>query len=232
MAKIGFNPQAAEKRGCLPAGEYLAVISASDVVAGKKAGSQMLKLTYTCVGEGVKGRLFWQNLNIVNPSAEAQKIAQSELREICEAVGLGAAMVDDSAMLHNKPMLVRIKIEKAEGYDDKNVPTSWKPPGATAGMAAGGFKPPVAGAAAPAAFKPPVRAAAPAPAPFVPPAQAPAQQSLEAAPSAAGPTTTGTTQSPSNEPAEQAPEVEVPAPTAEPAAAPAARATPPWMRKG
>ena len=216
MAKIGFNPQSAEKReerGCLPAGEYLAIISASDVTPGKKPGAQMLKLTYACVGEGFKGRLFWQNLNIVNPSAEAQKIAQSELREICEAVGLGGAMVDDSAMLHNKPMLVRIKIEKSEGYDDKNVPTSWKPPGATAGMAAGGFKPPVAGSTAPAAFKPPVARAAPAAAPAV---QAPKPQVAQTQADIA---------------AEQVAEAQVEATEASAAPA-AARATPPWMRKG
>lgn len=228
MAKLGFNPQSAEKRedrGCMPAGDYLAIISASDVVAGKHPGSQILKLTYSCVGEGFKGRQFWQNLNITNESVKAQEIAQSELREICEAVGLGGTFVDDSAMLHNKPMMVRLKIEidKGKVYPPKNSPESWKPAGSSPAAAAGGFKAPVTAAAAAPAFKPPVAQAAAAPAYFAQLAAAPApQQELE---QESQPSETSTTTSPSDA-AEADPEVAVGAVPAQ-----AARPTPPWMKR-
>lgn len=212
MAKLAFNPQTAEKReerGPMPAGEYLFSITESEIKAGKKPGVQILGLTYTCLADGYKGRKVWQYLNIVHPtSAEAQRIAQGELREICEAAGLGNQMLDDTVKLHNIPMLVRIKVEKEDGYDDKNRPTSWKPAGAATGAAPGGFKPPVAGQGAAGGFKAPVAT------------PAPAQQQLAPAPEPEA------AAAPAAEPAQQ----EAAAPVEPPAAAPAGK-QPPWMKR-
>lgn len=221
MAKLNFNPQSADKReerGAMPAGEYMFSITESELKAGRKPGSQVLGLTYTCLQDGFKGRKMWQYLNIVNPSADAQRIAQSELREICEAAGLGNQVLDDSVKLHNVPMLVKIKIEKDDigQYDDKNKPVAWKPASAAQGAAPGGFRPPVATPASPASFKASVATPAPAAGPSQP-AQAPAQQSLA---DTAADSTTGTTTSPSEPPAAQ--------PAAE---QPAGRPTPPWMKR-
>lgn len=161
MAKLNFNPQSADKReerGPMPAGEYLFSITESDVKPGARPGSQLLKLTYTCLSDGYKGRRMWQNLNLVHPNADAQRIAQSELREICEAVGLGNQVVDDSARLHGVPMWVRIRVEKDDTgrYDDANRPTGWKPANGVGTVpAAGGFKPPVTTAPVPNDLPPP-----------------------------------------------------------------------------
>lgn len=218
MAKLNFNPQSAEKReerGAMPAGEYLFSITESDVKPGKTPGSQVLHLTYSCLAEGHKGRKMWDYLTIVHPKSDTQRIAQSALREICEAAGLGNQVLDDTAKLHNIPLLVRIKVEKDDGgaYGDKNRPVGWKPASAAQNGAQGGFKPPVAGQGAATPFKAPVASPVAAPAPV--------QQQLD---QPAG--------DPRPEPEPEQAAAPAPAAVETVAAQPASRPAPPWMKRG
>jgi hypothetical protein len=228
MAKIGFNSGAAAKRefGCMPAGEYLFMIVDSELKNSTRTqGAAMLALKMQCLDEGFKGRLMFVNLNIQHPKPDVQRIAESELREICEAVGKGGQMVEDSTVLHNTPMLVKIRVKKDPNgqYEDSNQPSWYKPastPRSAAG-APGGFRAPVAGATAPGAaaggFRAPVaQAAGAASAPFAPPAQAQAQAGQQPA---SQDSTTSMTASPSDQP------------VAQPAQQQAAGSPPAWMRR-
>lgn len=133
MAQLGatFDPGSvpADDRNfdTIPAGTYQAQIVESSVVDTKKAGGKMLKLTWEVVSGPYERRKFFGQINIVNQSAEAQRIGQRELADICEATGSGA--ISDSEQLHYKPCSVRIAIEKQEGFDDKNVVKRVKPLG-------------------------------------------------------------------------------------------------------
>jgi len=69
--------------------------------------------------EKYKGRLVFIGLNIKNPSEQAVAISQKELASICDAVGVEE--VEDSDELHDISFGFKIKVEKSEGYDDKNV---------------------------------------------------------------------------------------------------------------
>ena len=69
--------------------------------------------------EKYKGRLVFIGLNIKNPSDQAVAISQKELASICDAVGVEE--VEDSDELHDISFGFKIKVEKSEGYDDKNV---------------------------------------------------------------------------------------------------------------
>jgi hypothetical protein len=79
----------------------------------------MLKLTWDIITGQFTNRKVFQNINIANPSAQAQAIGQRQLADICEAAGTG--VIRDSEELHFKPMLIRVGLDKPnEGFEPKN----------------------------------------------------------------------------------------------------------------
>jgi hypothetical protein len=115
----------------IPVGEYRAMITASemkDTAAGR--GDKRLELRFEIVDGKHKGRLLFENLNLIRvgkteKDATTIKIAQQRLKMICEAVG--KTHIKDSAELHNKPMLVDVVIEAGNGnYKDRNAIKTFK----------------------------------------------------------------------------------------------------------
>lgn len=106
-------------------GWYPAQIIDSEIT-DTRAGGQMLKISGEITDGEYGGRLFWDNLNIVNSNEVAQRIANQRLGKYCAAVGLGP--IDDTEDLHNIPFMVKLGIEPGEGqYRDKNVVKDVKP---------------------------------------------------------------------------------------------------------
>lgn len=137
-----FNTKDKEEMGdftAIPAGEYISKIVKSEMKLTNKAKDaddpslgQFLSLQFEIIGPEQKGRMFFRNLNLVNPNEQAVQIAEKELTSICKAVGL--AVIQDSAELHGKPMLCKLVVkepsdkEKKQGYTDaKNEVRSYKP---------------------------------------------------------------------------------------------------------
>lgn len=116
----------------LPSGNYEAQVIESSVAATKAGDGTILKLTWEIISGQFERRKVWQNLNIENPSAEAQGIGQRQLAQVCEATGAGA--VRDSEELHFKPCLIVVGIEKDKTgqYQDKNKVNRVKPLGGAA----------------------------------------------------------------------------------------------------
>jgi len=100
----------------IPAGNYLATITASEMRPTKSGNGGYLQLTFTILEGDYKGRVLWSRLNLQNPSAMAVKIAQSELSAICRAVGV--MQPRDSVELHNIPLLITVKCVKRAGSDE------------------------------------------------------------------------------------------------------------------
>ncbi len=69
--------------------------------------------------EKFKGRLVFIGLNIKNPNDQCVAISKKELASICDACKVEE--VEDSDELHDISFGFKIKIEKSDGYDDKNV---------------------------------------------------------------------------------------------------------------
>lgn len=174
MAALNFDPRTVAPeapRAPIPAGVYLAHIIESDVVR-TQAGGEMLKLTFEVLDGQFKGRRVWSQINTRNTSAEAERIGQSQLSALCHAIN-HLAPLTDSAVLHMKPLKVRVTIKPAgpdrNGVhrDERNEVRGYE--------AATGAAP----AGAP-AFRAPPQAAAPAPNPWAaaaaPKAQAPVAQ--------------------------------------------------------
>lgn len=170
MAQLSFDatqvaPQ--ESINPIPAGVYLAQAIESDVRPLKSGMGRSLSITFQVLEGQYINRKVFANLNIEHRgSAEAERIAQSQLSALCHAVGV--LKPQDSSALHMKPVRIRVKIRKDESgqYGDKNEVTGYEavqgglPPTAAAAArspAPSGFQPAGAAQAAP----PPAAAAAP-----------------------------------------------------------------------
>lgn len=129
MAYLGsaFDPgsvEPAQDFEPVPAGEYVAMITDSEM-RPTRTGGQMLSLTHQIIEGEFKGRLVWESLNLVNSNPKTVSIAQGHLSAICHAVGVTQA-IQDSDMLHNRPMAIRIEVDAQEGYKPRNRIKAWK----------------------------------------------------------------------------------------------------------
>ncbi len=115
----------------IPAGEYPAHVTKSSIEDTKKKDGKYIKLEFTVLDGESKGRKLWSNLNIVNPSEIAMKIAQEELATICRACG--KKVVADTLELHEIPLVLTVKEVAAKGdYPPTNDITGYAPAGGTA----------------------------------------------------------------------------------------------------
>lgn len=115
----GFDANTVDPRvayEALPAGKYLAVITASEMKQTKTGGGQYLLLTFEVIEGDHKGRKFFVRLNLINVSAEAVQIARAELSSICRAAGV--MQPKDSCELHNLPMFVTLRTRKRKDANE------------------------------------------------------------------------------------------------------------------
>ena len=153
MATFSFDSSTVEAREnnfeVLPAGTYAAQVIESEVVPLKSGNGEALKLTLEILSDGYRGRKVWARLNVRHTNAVAEKIAQQQLRELTESVGM--SRFSDTVELHNKPMQVRLKvrIDDTGQYEPQNEVVGFKP--LTGGPSVPGVAAPKAPAAAAAA---------------------------------------------------------------------------------
>lgn len=152
MAHFSFDTGSVEKRDSqyelLPAGWYTAQVTDSEIVTLRTGNGQAIKLTFDILSEGYRGRKIWARLNVRHTNPQAETIAQQQLRELCDSIGL--ARFNDTVELHNKPVQIKIKIRKDDTgqYEDQNDVVGFKP--AAGGAAPTALRAPVPPAAAPA----------------------------------------------------------------------------------
>ena len=103
----------------LPNGDYPVVITESEVKPTKDGAGQYLQLTLEVIDGHYKGRKIWDRLNLWNKNSTAVEIAQRALSQICHAIGV--LQVQDTVMLHNKPLVATLAVRAAGGgYDESN----------------------------------------------------------------------------------------------------------------
>lgn len=96
----------------IPAGKYLAMITASDMKPTKSGNGRYLELTFTIQDGEYKNRQLWARLNLENPNATAVQIARGELSAICRAVNV--MQPRDSVELHNIPLTISVRCKPRE----------------------------------------------------------------------------------------------------------------------
>lgn len=120
MADFNFDPSKYEPTNDfepIPAGEYEAVINTAGWKNTKDGTGRYLALEFELTRD-YAGRRIFENLNLENRNEKAVQIAQGSLSAICRA--LGVSMLTDTNQLLNKPMIIKVSIQKDERYGDKN----------------------------------------------------------------------------------------------------------------
>jgi hypothetical protein len=119
------NVKPASPNEPLPIGWYKMAIVASEMKRTNDQKGRYLKLELQVIDGDYKGRKAWTQLNLENENAQTVKIAQEQLSAICHATGV--LKLTNSALLHNKPMLVKLSIKQSTGFDPKNEVKGYKP---------------------------------------------------------------------------------------------------------
>lgn len=105
----GFDP--------IPEGWYQAKIKTAELKPTQNG--QMIVLGFEVLGPTHTGRLIsFQNLNIKNSSAEAERIGMQQLGEIMGAAGLPS--IQDTDQLIGITLQIKVKVKPAGEYTDKN----------------------------------------------------------------------------------------------------------------
>lgn len=94
----------------LPSGEYVCIITASEMKPTKSGSGAYLELEFQVVDGPHAGRKLWDRLNLDNASEVAVKIAQGTLSAICRAIGVHQPK--DSCELHDLPLVCKVRVEK------------------------------------------------------------------------------------------------------------------------
>ena len=112
----GFNAenvQPAESRDPIPAGWYKGVITESEDKPTKAQTGSYLQLNIEIIEGEHMGRKVFERLNLNNPNSTAVEIAQRSLSSICRAIGVMTPR--DSSDLHDKPLMVKVKVTPPRG---------------------------------------------------------------------------------------------------------------------
>lgn len=129
MPEINFNANDIAPMGDfspLPVGEYLTIISASELKPTKGGTGIYLQLVFDVMEGEYKGRKVFDRLNIQNSNHTAQQIAQSALSSICRAVGV--LTPKDSEELHNRPLKIKVGLRPASGeFGESNIIKGYSP---------------------------------------------------------------------------------------------------------
>ena len=130
----GFDAtQYAERQGFdpLPAGEYVCVVSDSELKPTAANTGTRLVLTLEVIDGQYKGRKLWEGFNMKNPNAEAVRISGEQLADLCRAIDVPRP--DDSSALHGRPFTAVVKLKKSNYSGEmENVVSKYKSTGTAA----------------------------------------------------------------------------------------------------
>lgn len=135
MASLNFNAMEVAPQTSftpVPAGVYTVMITDSELKP-TKAGGEMVVWTLQVTDGEHSGRKIFARINNRNPSAEAERIGQSQLSAICRAAGV--YQLSDTAQLHGKAVRVKVKIRKDENYGDSNEVSGYEAAGSVPALA-------------------------------------------------------------------------------------------------
>lgn len=121
MATLNFSTEDAPESDFEPleAGEYLCQVIQSEMKDTKAGTGKYLELRIQVIDGENQGRLLFERLNLQNPNETAVRIAQRQLKELCEAIGV--LEVGESEELHDIEFTAVVEIEPGRGdYGPQN----------------------------------------------------------------------------------------------------------------
>ena len=148
MASLnGFNANEVDPNVAfepIPAGDYLAVVVATEMKPTKNGSGEYLQLEMEVIEGAHKGRKVWDRLMLKHTNSQTVAIARSTLSALCRAIGV--IQPRDSVELHNLPVVVKVACKKRDDTGEiTNVVKGYKKKGSAATApvpaAAGGTPP-------------------------------------------------------------------------------------------
>ena len=124
----GFNAADVEPNAAftpLPAGEYQAIITESEMKPTKDGQGKYLQLKLQILNGQHHNRTLFDRLNLVNKNDVAVQIAKGTLSSICRAVNV--LTPNDSSELHSKPLSIKVAIRNDQNGNPQNEVKGYKP---------------------------------------------------------------------------------------------------------
>jgi hypothetical protein len=116
MAKVHFDISTYEAPKSdydpLPKGEYMAMVTESQMKITKAGTGEYLALTMQIIEGKYADRKIWENLNLHNPNEVAENIARANLKAVSEACGF--AELDDTDQLNDIPFILVLDIDRKD----------------------------------------------------------------------------------------------------------------------
>lgn len=107
-------------RDPLPAGVYPVRITQASFNPLKSGNGHAVNLTYEVIDGPHARRKVWGTLNVIHKNPDAQRIAQSDLKKLCDACGGVVITESTTHLLINKVLRIKVKIRVDAQYGDKN----------------------------------------------------------------------------------------------------------------
>ena len=102
----------------VPAGWYDAAIGNAELKKTKTGTGEYIAVRFDITGPTHQGRVVFCNLNIRNPSPEAESIGRTQFGDILRSIGLAAA--DDTDQLIGGKLQIKVTISKSDEHGDRN----------------------------------------------------------------------------------------------------------------
>jgi hypothetical protein len=114
LSKLNFNANdvdtsQADKFGVIPNGEYLAIITGSELKRNKEDTGSYINFCFQIIEGPYAKRLIWSIANILHTDKKKEANGRVTLAVICKAVGVTEPK--DTTELHNIPLVIVIKVE-------------------------------------------------------------------------------------------------------------------------
>ena len=111
-----FVPEANEFTP-IPAGDYEAVITATEIKTTKDGNGKYLELTSEVQGGQYQGRRLWDRLNYQNANPKAVSIAMQQLQQVCFATGVMQVNESNMHTMCGRPLVVKVSCEPMDRKD-------------------------------------------------------------------------------------------------------------------
>ncbi len=130
MANLGSTYDASqgdgmEDRNALPAGEYPAQITKSEIRENNKKTGSYIWCEFQVIDGPAANRIFWGMYNLWHEKQNTVEIAQREFNSLCRAAG--KLQVTDTNELHGLPLRVKLSVKNDEQFGASNTIKGYKP---------------------------------------------------------------------------------------------------------
>ena len=132
MATLNFDASGIDTTSqfdAIPAGDYEAMVTASEMKTTKDGTGQYLELRLEIQSGHAQGRSLFDRLNLQNRNPKAVEIAQKQLAQLCHATGV--LQVTDSQQLHNRPIVMKVAVRNDPERGPSNEIKGYKAKGTT-----------------------------------------------------------------------------------------------------